>query len=327
MMTLKKQYKLRQLANLNERIKQLDKNILFEEKTSKLIIEAINEDDLKKISTIIDKLRKIKHQKLPTLSSAIEQAESELNKYTAGGPLVKAWTKLKNLAGIDNPIVKIATFANALEKGFSQIPIILKNNGIDTKSLKGVDLDQTLSEYITTKMGQQAGADKIDGKLKDVVDQLRKALSPDGIFGVFKKVPYVDGDKLTQELVNAPLNVFSNIVKTINKGTKTSEIASQLKTTITGQGNVETKGTTKSEPTTTTSSSVPTTGNASTTASSHSTATGERPRKQRSAEKDSDGIKKAFSALKDADIGKKHGVNDGALEAILSHLSDNNFLR
>lgn len=355
--TLREQYRAKQLNNLQERIKKIDQVLLFEKRTAHLLIEAMDEEDLQKVSAIIDKLRRLKRPELPVLTKAIEQAEAEINKYTAGGPIVKAWGKLKGLVGIDNPIVKVTTFASALEKGFSQIPQILKNNGIDLKALRGADLNQSLATYVAQKTGAKKTGEKSDvemakssftgkqvegverqlseanveitGKLKDIVNQLRTALSPGGIFGAFKKVPYADSGALSQELVQAPLKVFSLVAKTINQGTKVAEIAPDMKGMITGKGDVETKGSIPEEPTKPGKATASTTGSKPTTASTKSVPTGERPAQPRGGgtPTTNNAARKAFNSLKDAEIGKKYGVSDGALEAILSHLADQDMLK
>jgi hypothetical protein len=275
--TLKERYESNRVKSLQERVKRIDEDVIAEHRFAQLLVEAMDENDLNKVQAIVQKLSKIKNPALPRLTAAIEQAEAEINKYTAGGPLTKGWAKMKKLVGIDNPIVKVTTFADALEKGFAQIPTILKNNGID---LKSADLSKSLATTLAAPAGAKGGAktgaksdadmgksvtgknvpDKddnysvpgigeadgdvnIEGKLKNVVAQLQKALSPGGIFGVFKKVPYIGNAELAQELVKAPLKVFSQIVKVVNSGAKAAEVAPDIKDQVTGQGGVETKGT------------------------------------------------------------------------------------
>lgn len=289
--SLKERYESNRVKQLQERVKRIDEDVLAEHRFAQLLVEAMDENDLNKVAAIVQKLTKIKNPALPRLTAAIEQAEAEINKYTAGGPITKAWSKMKNLVGIDNPIVKVTTFADALEKGFAQIPQILKNNGID---LKSADLSKSLATILATPAGggkpasgkpatgaksdQELGNTKfsnssqneaegdtpglnnssglgstnkakpkdgvsIEGKLKNVVAQLQKALSPGGIFGVFKKVPYINNAELAQELVQAPLKVFSQIVKVVNSGAKAAEVAPDIKDQVSGQGAAETKGT------------------------------------------------------------------------------------
>ena len=352
--TLKEQYTTRQLSLLKERLNQTDAQLLREERTARLILEAMDEEDLNKVTAIIQKLQKVKRPELPMLTKAIETAEAELNKYTAGGPLVKAWTKLKGKVGIDNPIVKVTTFASALEKGFSLIPQILKNNGID---LKNVDVTKSLANTIAEKTGQgkqPTGAKTdaemakspftgkqvegqamdeadvaIEGKLKMVVDQLRKALSPSGIFGVFKKVPYMDSAQLAQELVQAPLKTFSEVAKTINSGAKAAEVATDMKDVVTGQGGAETKGTTPGGEAAPSAQSQPGAPAKNTTVTDKTKPGGETPAEPRGggAPGGGGGAKKAFDTLKDSGVGKEHGVSDGALKAILAALEDQGMLK
>lgn len=309
--TLRERYEDKQVQHLRKRAARVDQVLLAEERTSRLLVEAMNEEDLKKVAAIIQKLGTIKVPELPKLKAAIEQAEAEINRYTAGGPLTAAWTKMKDLVGIDNPIVKVTVFADALEKGFSQIPQILRNNGID---LKDVDLNKSLAQQLrgfptvepqkpkdtkdkpgyksdnqlgnTTFSGTQTeandvkyGSKDIDAKLKSIASQLQKALSPGGLFGAFKKVPYIDSSALAMELIQAPLRVFSAVAKRINSGAKAAEVAPDLKGQIAGAGAAETKGTEQGEPTQKTSQTDPTTPAKPTTGAAPSVAAGEKPAK------------------------------------------------
>jgi hypothetical protein len=270
--SLKERHAVKRISVLTERIRKTDQQLLIESTRARLIIEAMSQQDLDNVSKLIEKLDSVKAPELPKLSAAIGQAQAEINKYTAGGPISAAWTKMKKLVGIDNPIVKVTTFVNALEQGFSQIPQILKNNGIN---LKNADLNQSLAKMLSVPKPSGTPQkflpdDKTDdskinipgptqneadtsgnaaNKLKTVVAQLQKALSPNGIFGAFKKVPYINSAELAQELVQAPLRVFSTVAKRINSGVKAAQIAPDLKDTITDQGAAETKGTQQGAPT------------------------------------------------------------------------------
>lgn len=357
--TLKERYESKQLQTLKERVRDVDAQLLREERTARLILEAMDEEDLQKVTQIIQKLQRVKRPELPMLTKAIETAEAEINKYTAGGPLVKAWSKLKSKVGIDNPIVKVTTFASALEKGFSLIPQILKNNGVDLDALKGADVNQSLANFIAQKTGQgkkPTGAKtdaemakspftgkqvegqqmdeadvKIEGKLKDIVDQLRKALSPGGVFGVFKKVPYMDSGQLAQELVQAPLKAFSEVAKTINAGAKAAEVAPDMKQVVTGAGEAETKGTapgSEAKPAAQSGQAAP---GKPTTVADKTKPTGETPPEPRGGGGEKagggGGAQKAFSDLKDSGVGKEHNVSDGAMKAILAALEEKGYLK
>jgi len=326
--SLKEQFEAKRLNQVTERARRADAQIINEVRVAQLLVEAMDEDDLNKVTQIIQKLSTLKTPDLPKLKAAIEQAEAEINKYTAGGPLTKAWSKMKGLVGIDNPIVKVTTFADALERGFAQIPQILKNNGVD---LKGADLNKSLAQALgrlptaTKSNVKKPNADKdwknqrhsgknvpnrdtapiprpiadksegvikeddgelasdndiralkgglptgnddggsptisvdnkeapargkaVDEKVKSIAAQLQKALSPGGIFGAFKKVPYVDSATLAQELVRAPLRAFSQVAKRVQQGTKAAEIAPDIKDQAQAQGGAETKGTDAEEP-------------------------------------------------------------------------------
>jgi hypothetical protein len=322
--SLKERYETRRLQQLHERVKGADEQMLLEHRTAQLIIEAMDQEDLDKVTAIVQKLETIKSaagDDLKTLSAGIEQAQAELNKFTAGGPIAKAWTKLKGKIGIDNPIVKITTFASALEKGFKQLPAILKNNGISTDDLKGDDPNQlTLRDAIVKQFikkpdatadalkktaykkeeagtGQDKGilntppdtkgveasgkADanpKAQAKIKSVIAQLQKALSPGGIFGAFKKVPYVDSAALAQELTNAHVATLVAVSKAVTQGAQSAEVASGLKDQVAGGGgDVGTAGTAKTAGATPAGQTQPGEPAKSTTGGTSSAPTGEKP--------------------------------------------------
>lgn len=351
--TLKEQYSARQLDVLKERARAVDAQLIKENRAAGLLLEALDEEDLKKVTAIIEKLQNIKNPDLPHLTKAIEQAEAEINKYTAGGPLTAAWTKLKSLVGVDNPIVKITTFANALERGFSQIPNILKNNGID---LNKANLEQSLAanlgrlptapkakpskptgavsdkELGNTKFaaeGQEMSEDSatdaqadIKSKIESITGQLQKALAPGGVFGAFKKVPYIDSATLAKELVQAKLRAFSTVAKAINSGTKTSELGgdADMQSMVQGGGKVQTKATApgaESQPAAATKGTSPT---KDTTTTSNSTPTGQAPPEAKTNNSQSN----ASAAV--SKIAKGAGVDESTALKILKYLNQSGLL-
>lgn len=339
--TLKEQYSQRKLQSLKERAQKADKQLLAEANFARLLLEAMDPEDLQKVSAIVDKLNTLKAPELPHLSAAIEQAQAELNKFTGGGPIAKAWANLKTKIGIDNPVVKVTTFADALERGFAQVPQILKNNGVDlAKADLTKSLTNTLTKTPTGKNGGEGGMKSdvtgtannkekndmpgpgpvtgaksdaelgntsyggapqdtsystpgpedesvqneaapkgVSGeqKIKNIVAQIRKAMAPGGIFGAFKKVPYIDSQALAQELVAAPLQVFSNVAKRVQQGAKAAEIAPDMKAQIQGQGDEQTKHSGTANPTTPAGQSQPGGPTTPTTATSNTTGTGQQP--------------------------------------------------
>jgi len=293
--SLKEGYQARKLRALKEHAIELDRQMLHETRVANTLLEAMDQSDLDKVSKIIEKLERIKNAvvDLKSLKKGIEAAQNELNKYTAGGPITKAWTKLKGKVGIDNPVVKITTFANALEQGFGQLPQILKNSGIDPAKLKDQADTMTLSDAITQQFVKQrdptadalkktipnkkpadmnleadgditaddveanaaaAGSKEAQKKLKILVSSLQKALTPGGVFGAFKKVPYVDTSTLVKELATvAKVNELLSIFRAIKEGPQTGEIAADIKQNIAGGsgdvGSASTSPTGSSKPT------------------------------------------------------------------------------
>lgn len=262
--TLKERYETQLLNAVSERASKADQELMIETKTANMLIEAMNAQDLKKASEVIDKLRTLKGKGFVSLDTAIDKAIAELNKYTGGGPLTQTWAKLKTKVGIDNPLVKVMTFSNALETGFKQIPTILKNN---------------LGE-ITQEMSTKSANDVIqDENVKtNISNNLLKALSPAGVFGAFKRVPYVDNMKiLIQDLLSAPLKNLNDLVKLTTSGPQTAEIAADIKDVAQGQGDVETKGTLQGQQATPAGQSTPATPAKGTDVTAGAAPTGQKP--------------------------------------------------
>ena len=231
-LTLKQQYKAKKLKTLQEHVRSVDQRMLKENHVAGLIVEAMNKADLEKSTQIIDKLRKMTGKGLKSLDTAIDTAIAEINKYTGGGTLTAAWTAMKSKVGIDNPLVKMMTFANALETGFEQVPIIIKNN---VGEVSKEDSEKNLT-YMTGKK---------DPNVEDTVQKsLLKAFRPKGVFGAFKKVPYInDMNEFAFELMNVPLKNLNVIIQQSAQGANSDEIAKDIKDTAAQSGDVETKGT------------------------------------------------------------------------------------
>jgi hypothetical protein len=316
MATLKQQYDARKLQRLQERVSKADQQVLTETRAARLILEAMDEEDLNKATQIIDKLRGMKGKGVGTLDTAIDKAVSELNKYTGGGPLTKAWAKLKSKVGIDNPLVKVMTFANALETGLKQIPQILKNN---IGEIKPDMADKSIADAL--------GED--EEKKKIVTQNILKALSPKGIFGAFKKVPYVDNMQvLAQDIMTAPLKAINTVVKQSAGGPQTDQVAPDMKDVAAGKGGAETKGTAQGVPAKGAEPSVGAQPGKGTTGAQGTTPAGETP--PRGTDKGNgppptNKVEKAASAIKNnPDIAK--GVDPLRLKAILDYLDDQDLL-
>ena len=364
------------VEQLKERVVVLDKRLIEENRVATILLEAMDQEDLDKVSAIIQKLDVIKDaagDDLQPLTAGIEQAQAEINKFTAGGPLTNAWAKLKSKVGIDNPVVKITTFANALERGFKQLPQILKNNGINQEAFKDTDVNQmTLLQAIQAVLKKKpqtegdeqlnelepAAATKVEpakatrpkaapkppkagelkkpgvntdvedshkadtdprteARVKTIVAQLRKALSPGGIFGAFKKVPYVSSDDLAQAFLHTPVPTLIKVANAVRSGAQTGEIAADMKQNVTGQGDVETKGTTPTSQTAPTSQTQPSEPAKSTTsASAPATPTGQKP--ARSPAKKTGGNPYDAPIVK---IAKGSGVDEETTRKVLRYLA------
>lgn len=319
--TLKERYENKRLTNVKERAHRAETRLVNEAKAVRLIVEAMDEEDLSKVSQVIDKLRTMKGKGLQSLDAAIEQAEAELNKYTGGGAISKAWGKLKAKVGVDNPVVKIMTMADALEQGFKQLPVILKNNIGDSESLKS-QADKSIDDIVTD-----------EGKKKTLIANIVKALTPKGIFGSFKNLPYLDREMFATDISATKLSALAPIIKAGTSGTSPQEVASDLKDTAIAGGEAQTKGSSGSEPSKETSKSTGTAPGVPTTGTTGSVGTGETPggevrgggtpSKGGPAKKLNDEHVKAMAQ----DFAKKSGVDVESTYKVMAALNQNEKLK
>ena len=224
---------------LQEKVNSIEENNRAAHQRAQLLVEAMDQEDLDKATQVLDKLRNLKGKGSVAIDNAVQKAEAELNKFTGGGPISGAWNKLKGVVGLKNPVVKLTTLANALETGFGQMPQIL-NNAIDTSSMSDEEKQTTDDQVITQVVNDPA-------KQKTLVQNMLKALSPQGFFGAFKQIPYVEKDQLVQDmLTNVKIGDLKQMMTVTRSGTQTSEFAPDLKDVATAGS--ETKGTSGSEP-------------------------------------------------------------------------------
>lgn len=189
------------------------KQPLKESSASRILNEAIDAEALQNALKLVEKLRKMKGKGLDQLDAAIDSAENEMSKYANKGPSLLA------RFGINNPLIKVATFTNALEQGFKQIPDILKLNLGDQEFLK-TNIDLSIEKIL----------EKDVNKKKTVVDTILKAFKPDGVFSNFKKIPYVsDMNLLAIELSEIPIKNIVDLVKLSATGISSSVMASDVK--------------------------------------------------------------------------------------------------
>ncbi len=352
----KRRHDAKKLTALQEHVKLANQRIIEEHRIAGLLVEVMDEEDLNKVSQIIDKLRSIANPQLPVLSKAIDIAITELNKYTAGGPITKAWSKLKSKVGIDNPVVKITTFADALERGFSQMPVIIKNN---VGNLKNIDTSKSLSTLLAEpkKTGtektiktdkestfaddpvgshwpgpsqNEADGTAPSGKLKTVADQMLKALAPGGIFGAFKRIPYIDPKALVQELITAPINAVAPAVKKMQGGVHAADVAKDMQSQVTGTGGAETKGSqpgVQSNKSTGSSGGAPTENPDVTTPSSSGSEKPADPRGGSTGQSSAKKLEPKSVEMLAKDFSKKSGVDYQLTLKVLNALNNNEKLR
>jgi len=202
------------LIELQIKNKKIHKQLLKEHKAANIIIEAIDESTLKQVSQIIERLRALQNKGMPNFDKALNNAIADLNKYTAGGLGTKALAALKGVVGIKNPVVKILAFAGALENGFKQLPVLIKNS---VGEIKEEDTDKTITALVAD-----------ENQKKTLINNMRKALAPPGVLGTFKKIPYMTADEIINDLAVVPIKNLIAMIKTQAKNVDVEKVAKDI---------------------------------------------------------------------------------------------------
>lgn len=236
MPTLKQQYAKRQATQLLERVRRADSQIIYENKIANLIFEAMDQKELDKISAVIDKLKSLKGKAGNVLDNGIDVAIMAMNK--AGGSegffssLIK---KGREKLGIKSPIVNIMAFADAIERGFKQLPTILKNLSADQPK----NDDDTIQNIIQASIPAGTPEAKSDKALKIAKSNILKAFTPGGIYSAVGKIPFVKTDALVNEFINSvAVKQLLGVSNQISSGPQASdsEVAEELKSIATPEG-------------------------------------------------------------------------------------------
>lgn len=225
--TLKENYSNKKLSEIKTKAGKADA-LLNENNVDyhvRLLIEALDENEYKEATEVIEKLQKIndaaKSAGMDLLSGAINTIVKEINSFTGGGGLTRFKGRLSSLFSktpAKNPILAGLAMVGTLEAGFKVLPTVLKNNIPDIETNKEKQ-NMPLEDLI-----------KDDDKLKKNVEStLVKAFVPTGTFGkIFGKVPGIDTQKLVVDLLGATPAGLGEISKILAGGTSVADIDPNL---------------------------------------------------------------------------------------------------
>lgn len=221
--TLKENYQHKRILEVENKLKKIDAKLIEAsvDYQAHLLLEALDENEYKEATEVIAKLQKIndlaKSSNLDLLSGAINTIVKEINSFTGGSDLTRFKGRISNLFSktpAKNPILAGLAMVGALEMGFKQFPVILKNNipEIETdKEKQGMKLIDIIKDD--------------DALKKNVETNLLKAFVPSGTFGkIFGKIPGIDTKQLISDLMNATIVQLNDIAKVLNEGPKTTDI-------------------------------------------------------------------------------------------------------
>jgi hypothetical protein len=224
--TLKQHYQNKKITEVKSKLKLIDETLKSsEEYQVAILLEALDADEYKQATEVIEKLQKIsdtaKNAGMDLLTGAIDQIVKQINEFTGGGGLTRFKGNIASLFSktpAKNPILAGLAMVGALEAGFKILPTILKNN------IKDIEKDNEKQGMKLIELIQD------DDKLKkNVENSLTKAFIPAGTFGkVFGKIPGIDTNKLVQDLFNATPVQLGEISKVLNSGTTVADVDPKL---------------------------------------------------------------------------------------------------
>ena len=193
-------------------------SVILQESRVKLLLEAADEADLSQVKKIISKLERLRGI-TPSLDKAISTSITEMNKHTGGGILKMTLDVFKQSIGAENPIMKSLKMVSTLERGFKQLPTVLKNAGVDIK--KTVDQTKTLTEVALESTEKSGGVETLKSNMM-------RAFTPDGIWGYISGSPYLDTKKFVAELFDVQLKKLVEAFQTLLGGPTTDKVKDDL---------------------------------------------------------------------------------------------------
>ena len=228
---LKQRYEKKRLVEIKVKLKKIDE-ILIKDNVHRevsLLLEALDENEYKEATAVIDKLQKLKDiakgASMTVLPRAIDIIVKEINNFTGGSGISRFKGSISSLfskAPAKNPILAGLALAGALEAGFKILPAILKNN------IPDIEKDQEKQKKPLGELIEEE--DDVDKKLKKNIEtNLIKAFVPSGTFGkIFGKLPGLDAAKLVEELFLATPLQLNEFSKTLMVGVTVSDIDPNL---------------------------------------------------------------------------------------------------
>lgn len=325
--TLRERYEEKaKLGSLKEKLKIIDENVSSYDERDSLILEAFDKQQISAAVDIVKKLKAINFGPLVALAQARDAAVADVTKVLSGSDTRGMVRKIIDLFKDEkeNPLVDALAFSNALHNFFSQFTeyvTALGSNAGDDQTLGTIITGQSSENLDMASFGSLSPENR--KKLTDLQNVIIKGLKPEGAIAAAGKSwsdKYLKGRKGLQQLAKNMLSVKLSDVKTISNSVisslKNVEAVSQAAAGAAQQGAVGTTGSTG-------------TGAARSSQASAGTATTKpgtvAPGAQVSGGTSSSS--KAFEALKDAGVDRKHNVSPAALKAIIDALDDLDHLK
>lgn len=213
-----RKYTLKEMFDVEQRASRADQ-IIAEDVHVEMIIEALDKTDLQRTYEIINKLSKLKGKGSKLIDTMVQSTVDEINKFTGGTgtALEKMANVFKKATGVTNPVLKGLRLVNALEQGFSQLPAVLKNFGIEPTGK--TNKSSSILELIMNddpKGGQE--------RAKTLQQSLKNMFRPAGLFSGMKLPETFNTNTLSAEILNMPIGNIVEIYNSLIHGVTTNAL-------------------------------------------------------------------------------------------------------
>jgi hypothetical protein len=240
MSTLREQFIVKRARRINEVSRTIGRELLAEQRTQRLVMEALNGPAFTQAVGVLKKLQAIDFGDMEYFRQAVHKAMADVNDTLGGSATEDAFgsglskvlsaVKTKLSTAVRSPIPNALAFASALETVFGQAETLIKHNLSQqlVLGLKNGNIDKSAVGKMPVR--------KIVGDREDSLENaLIQAFMPKGILaklGLTWKKQYLEPTQAAQAILDAPYEQVVKTARSFKQGPQTAELASQLTATI-----------------------------------------------------------------------------------------------
>lgn len=235
-LTLKEQHKIRRIRRINETSRKLATRQLDEQRTRRLVVEALDKQKFAEAAAVLKKLQDIEFGSMEYFKQAVRTAVSDVNDALGGaetvggfasalGNVVKmAKTKLTDAAR--KPLPNALAFVSAMENAFEQAETLIQNN-LPNNLVRGMKSGKIPQE----KVMAVPVARLVGEKGNSLQNALTQAFQPEGLLaklGLSWKKRYLDPGKAAETIMAAKLGDVIKAARSFKQGPQMSDFADDL---------------------------------------------------------------------------------------------------